>query len=66
MRPGRATSTDRSTGTRGCRRSSLKVPEPSAAEVEEQDSLDCRRLQLDYNNTSPGRLRQLIDELNRF
>jgi uncharacterized protein (TIGR00730 family) len=45
---------------------SLTPVEPSAAEVEEQDTLDCRRLALDFNQTSFGRLRQLIDELNRY
>jgi len=39
---------------------------PSPQEVADGDALDLQRLLLDFNQASFGRLRQLIDELNRF
>ncbi len=44
----------------------LKASEPSAAEVADNDALECVRLALDFNQSNCGRLRQLVDELNRF
>jgi hypothetical protein len=44
----------------------LEPVEASAKEIEDGDSLDLRRLALDFNQSSFGRLRQLIDELNRY
>ena len=48
----------------------LKMPRlqpvpPSAAEVTDNDALECTRLALEFNQSSFGRLRQLVDELNR-
>ena len=40
--------------------------QPSAAELEDDDALECVRLALDFNRSSFGRLRQLIDRLNRY
>ncbi|MBI2913815.1 MAG: LOG family protein [Chloroflexi bacterium] len=48
------------------RKPGLAVVEPSAQEVEDKDALDCRRLALQFNQSSFGRLRQLINELNRY
>lgn len=42
----------------------MEATEATAKEVEEQDELGCRRLAVDFNQTSVGRLRVLIDELN--
>jgi uncharacterized protein (TIGR00730 family) len=39
---------------------------PSPAEIAEDDEVTCERLAVDFNQTSVGRLRCLIDELNRF
>ncbi|HEV8574047.1 MAG TPA: LOG family protein [Dehalococcoidia bacterium] len=44
----------------------LEPVEASAREIEDEDSLDLRRLAVDFNQTSFGRLRQLIDELNEY
>jgi hypothetical protein len=44
----------------------MQVAEASPAEIADGDQLDCKRLSLDFNQTSVGRLRRLIDELNRF
>ncbi|TMC00672.1 MAG: TIGR00730 family Rossman fold protein [Chloroflexi bacterium] len=44
----------------------IRAVEPSAQEVADGDSLDCKRVALDFTQGSFGRLRQLIDELNRF
>jgi hypothetical protein len=44
----------------------LEPSEPSAQEVEEDDAPGCRRLTVDFNQSSFGRLRRLIDELNRY
>lgn len=44
----------------------LRPVEPTPREIEENDAIDCKRLALDFNQVSFGRLRQLIDELNRF
>jgi hypothetical protein len=43
----------------------LRVVEPSKQEIAEDDSLDCRRIAVDFNQRSFGRLRQLIDALNQ-
>lgn len=48
-------------GSRG-----LRVTEASAAEIADDDEVNCQRLAVDFNQTSVGRLRLLIDELNRF
>jgi len=40
--------------------------EPSAQEIADGDSLEFRRVRLDFRRDDFGRLRQLIDELNRF
>ncbi len=45
---------------------SLQIVEPSASEVADNDALECRRLALDFNQSSFGRLRQLIDSLNGY
>jgi uncharacterized protein (TIGR00730 family) len=47
-------------------RRGVEVVEASPVEVRDNDELDCRRLALDFNQTSAGRLRQLIDELNGY
>ena len=48
-------------------RSPSITPVPaSPQEVADSDSLACQRLDLDFTQGSFGRLRQLIDELNRF
>jgi Possible lysine decarboxylase len=44
----------------------IVVVEPSAREIDDDDALDLRRVALDFNQSSMGRLRQLIDELNRY
>jgi uncharacterized protein (TIGR00730 family) len=44
----------------------LRAVEASHWEVVENDALECQRLALDFNRESVGRLRQLIDELNRY
>ena len=44
----------------------IQPVEASPNEVEGNDALECRRLALDFNQSSFGRLRQLIDELNRY
>ena len=44
----------------------LRVTEPSAMEIADDDELACKRLAVDFNQTSVGRLRRLIDELNCF
>jgi uncharacterized protein (TIGR00730 family) len=44
----------------------VKVTEASAPEIADNDEVDCKRLAVDFNQTSVGRLRRLIDELNRF
>jgi uncharacterized protein (TIGR00730 family) len=43
----------------------LRAMEPYAAEVADNDALDLQRVALDFDQSSYGRLRQLIDELNR-
>ena len=44
----------------------LRVVEPSPQELAEDDALDCKRIALSFNQRDNGRLRQLIDELNKF
>lgn len=44
----------------------LRPVEASAAEVEDEDSLDAGRLAVDFDKGNFGRLRQLIDELNGY
>ena len=44
----------------------FEVVEPSKEEREEEDFLDLKRITFDYNRHSAGRLRQFIDELNRY
>ena len=44
----------------------MEPVEPGAREIEDGDALELRRLALDFNQSSFGRLRQLIDELNRY
>ena len=48
------------------RRAGCASTEPSAAEIADDDELTCKRLAVDFNQTRVGRLRRLIDELNRF
>jgi hypothetical protein len=44
----------------------MHATEPSAAELAENDEAACQRLAVDFNQTSVGRLRRLIDALNAF
>jgi uncharacterized protein (TIGR00730 family) len=44
----------------------MQVTECSPAELADDDEVDCKRLAVDFNQASFGRLRRLIDELNRF
>jgi uncharacterized protein (TIGR00730 family) len=44
----------------------IRASEPSEHEVSDGDHLDLERLAVDFNQRSVGRLRCLIDELNRF
>jgi uncharacterized protein (TIGR00730 family) len=44
----------------------LCVVEPSPEEVAEKDALDCGRILVGFNQRGHGRLRQLVDALNRF
>ena len=44
----------------------IRAVEPSEHEVSDGDHLDLARLAVDFNQRSVGRLRRLIDELNRF
>jgi hypothetical protein len=44
----------------------LEPVEASEREIEDGDALELRRLALEFNQTSFGRLRQLIDELNQY
>ncbi len=44
----------------------IRTAEPSPGEVEDKDALECQRLALSFNQSSFGRLRQLIDDLNRY
>ncbi len=46
--------------------SALGVVEPTREEIADSDALECRRIALEYNQRSFGRLRQLIDALNGF
>jgi len=48
-------------GNRGC-----QPAEPSHWEIMDNDAMECQRLAVDFNQSSYGRLRQLIDELNKF
>jgi len=43
----------------------IEPVEASRREIDDADALDLRRLALDFNQSRIGRLRQLIDELNR-
>lgn len=44
----------------------LRIVDASPQEVEDDDSLDCVRLSVDFDRGNFGRLRQLIDELNAY
>ncbi|HVP04078.1 MAG TPA: LOG family protein [Dehalococcoidia bacterium] len=44
----------------------LQATEASVAEIADGDALSCQRLAVDFNQTSVGRLRLLIDALNHF
>jgi uncharacterized protein (TIGR00730 family) len=44
----------------------FEVVEPSDDERQEEDFLDLQRIAFDYDRHSAGRLRRLIDELNRY
>ena len=48
------------------RSSALRPVPPSDAEVEEDDHVELPRVALDFNARSHGRLRHLIDALNRY
>ena len=45
---------------------SLKAVDAYPQEVAEDDELECRRIALGFNQSNFGRLRQLINELNRY
>ena len=47
-------------------RRGIRASEPSKAEIDDEDELDCERLAVHFNQSSFGRLRRLIDELNRY
>jgi hypothetical protein len=44
----------------------IKSVEPSRREIEDNDALELKRLAVDFNQSSFGRLRQLIDELSQY
>ena len=44
----------------------IEIVEPSAAEVSDADNLDLIRLALHFDRRNYGRLRSLIDRLNRL
>jgi hypothetical protein len=44
----------------------MAAAEPSPVEIEDEDELGCERLAVDFNQSSFGRLRRLLDELNRY
>lgn len=44
----------------------LEPVEASPQEIEEKDAIECVRLAVDFDHSSYGRLRQLINALNRF
>jgi uncharacterized protein (TIGR00730 family) len=44
----------------------LNAVEPSAKEVEDEDELACKRVAMDFTQSSVGRLRVLINELNAY
>ena len=46
--------------------SGIQVTQPSNVEVRDKDELDCERLAVGFNQSSVGRLRKLIDELNAY
>jgi hypothetical protein len=46
--------------------SGLRIVEPTTEEIADSDALECKRIALDFNQRSSGRLRQLIDALNEF
>jgi uncharacterized protein (TIGR00730 family) len=48
------------------RKPRLEPVQPSAQEAADNDALDCVRLALDFRRDDFGRLRLLIDELNRY
>ena len=47
-------------------RRGIRASEPSKVEIDDEDELDCERLAVHFNQSSFGRLRRLIDELNRY
>jgi len=47
-------------------RRGIRASEPSKVEIDDEDELDCERLAVHFNQSSVGRLRRLIDELNRY
>jgi uncharacterized protein (TIGR00730 family) len=44
----------------------LHASKPSEMEIQDEDELACERLAVHFNQSSFGRLRRLIDELNRY
>ena len=44
----------------------IRRTDPLPAEVRSKDNLDLDRIALRYNGFAPGRLRRLIDALNRL
>ena len=44
----------------------IRVVEPSSLERAEGDALDCGRIALGFNHRSNGRLRRLIDAINKY
>ncbi len=47
-------------------RRGIRASEPSKVEIDDEDELDCERLAVHFNQSSFGRLRRLIDELNCY
>jgi uncharacterized protein (TIGR00730 family) len=48
------------------RSANLDIVEASPQEIADDDALGCQRIALEFNRRSYGRLRRLIDSLNRF
>lgn len=44
----------------------IQSVEPTELEIRDNDELNCKRLAVDFNQTNIGRLRRLIDELNKY
>jgi uncharacterized protein (TIGR00730 family) len=44
----------------------LRPVDPSSQEIADSDTLDCQRIELDFRRDDFGRLRLLIDDLNKY